>query len=197
MPTYWIWAHLLLFFLHLNKLSAVTCGSLSTRCRAALPGWWRPSREPSGRSHSTARCLAGSVPSGGGFPHLPALPYQPSPPSLWARWQSRCCWWRARLCGPNAAETGGQVRDRDYETTVLSRDCCCLCLRVCVFVPRCNNCLRCLCKQRRCLPGLPGSKPAGVSQTRPAAYSSYRFVDASYRIPVHNCLMLQSYMLFG
>lgn len=109
-------AQLLLFFPHplnTNSLSpvwsAVTCGSLSTRCRAALPGWWRPSREPFGCSHSTVHFLAGSVLSGADFLPLPELPYPPSPPSLWARWQSRCCWWRARLSGPNAAETCDQV----------------------------------------------------------------------------------------
>lgn len=83
-----------------------TCGSPSTRCRAALPGWWRPSRAPSGRSRCTAHCLARSGPSGGDSPPLPETPCQPSPPSPGARWQSRCCLWRAKRSGPNAV---GQV----------------------------------------------------------------------------------------
>lgn len=78
-------------------------------------------------------------------------------------------------------------------------DCCYMRICVCVFIPQCNNCQRCLCKQRRCLPGLPGSTPAAASQTQPAAYSSYRFVDAGYMIPTrtHTRLMLESYMLVG
>lgn len=171
-------------------MGAVTCGSLSTRCRAALPNWWKPSRGLFGCSRSIFHCQGGSVPSGGGFPRLPEPPYRTSPPSLWAHWQSRCCWWKEMLSGLNAAQTRGWVRSS--ETTWNYHVIVATCLFVCMFIPQCNNCQRCLYKQMQCLLGLPGSTPAAASQTQPAAYNSYRCVNTSYIMPAltHTCLLL-------
>ena len=43
-----------------------------------------------------------------------------------------------------------------------------------VFIPQYSNCQRCLCKQRRCSPGRPESRPVAASQTQLVACSSYK-----------------------
>lgn len=163
------------------QLRALTCGSQSTLCTAVFLGWWKPSMGHSAHSRSTVHYLGGSAPSGAGSPLLPGPPCQPAPPALLARWRSRCCWWRARPSGPDAAETGSLVRNNT--PTWLSTG-----GRACVSLPRCNSCRWCLCKQRRCLPGPPVSTPAVVSQTQPAACSSCRNT---------NTACLQSYTAKG
>lgn len=46
--------------------------------------------------------------------------------------------------------------------------------------PQYNSCLRCLCKQRQCLPGPPGSKPVAASPTQPAACSFCRIQQRNF-----------------
>lgn len=170
---YYLWKNVDVCWLSCNSLvllGAVTCGSLSTRCRAVLPNWWKPSRGQFGCSRSRFRCQGGSVPSGGGFPRLPEPPYRPFPPSLWAHWQSRCCWWKEMLSGLNAAQTGGWVRSPEitWNYHVIVATCVCSNLNVIivsdVFISRCDACLDCL---DPCLPQLLGlslqhTTPAGV-----------------------------------
>lgn len=149
------------------QLRALTCGFQSTLCTAVFLGWWKPSMGHSAHSHSTVHCLGGSAPSGTGSPRLPGPPCRPAPPALLARWRSRCCWWRARLSGPDAAWTGSLVRNK---TPVwLSTGGC-----ACASLPQCNSCRWCLCKQRLCSPEPLVSTPVAISQTQPAACSSCR-----------------------
>lgn len=65
----------------------------------------------SAHSRSTVHCLGCSAPSGASSPRHPGPPCRPAPPALLARWRSRCCWWRVRLSGPDAAGTGSLVRN--------------------------------------------------------------------------------------
>lgn len=145
-------------------LRALTCGSQSTLCTAVFPDWWKPSMGHSAHSRSRVHCLGGSAPLGGGSPRLPGPPCRPA---LLARWRSRCCWWRARLSGPDAARTGNLVRNNAPAWLSTGG-------HACASLPRCNSCRWCLCKQRQCSPGLPVSTPVAVSQTQPAACSSCR-----------------------
>lgn len=130
----------------------------------------------SAHSHSTVHCLGGSVPSGAGPPRLPGPPCRPAPPDLLARWRSRCCWWRARLSGPDAAGTGGLIRHNTPAWLLTGR-------RACVSLLQCSSCQWCLCKQRRCSPGPPVSMPVAVSQTQPVAYSSCRHTNTAWKLP--------------